>query len=44
MWIERDGTEAGIMHDLSAVGIPRYAIVLGFYSRAARQPSDYVVV
>ena len=43
IWIERDGTEHGIANDLTAAGIPRDAIVLGFYSRAARQHSDFAV-
>lgn len=43
IWIERDGTEHGIANDLVAAGVPRDAIVLGFYSRVARQHSDFAV-
>jgi hypothetical protein len=43
VWIERDGTEHGIANEFVAAGIPRDAIVLGFYSRAARQHTDFAV-
>lgn len=43
IWIERDGTEYGIANELVAAGVPRDAIVLGFYSRAARQYTDFAV-
>lgn len=43
IWIERDGTEHGIANDLVAAGIPRDAIVLGFYSHAARQHTEFAV-
>lgn len=41
IWIQRDGTEHGIANDLVAAGIPRDHIVLGFYSAATRQYTDY---
>lgn len=41
IWIQRDGTEHGIANELVAVGIPRERIVLGFYSRQARQHTDF---
>ena len=43
IWIERDGTESGIANELIAAGIPRHAIVLGFYSQAARKHTDFAV-
>lgn len=43
VWIERDGTEHGIANELVSAGVPRDAIVLGFYSRAARQHTDFAV-
>jgi hypothetical protein len=43
VWIQRDGTEYGIVNDLVAAGIPREHIVLGFYSSAVRQHTDYAV-
>lgn len=41
VWIQRDGTEHGIANDLVAAGIPRDHIVLGFYTPAARQHTDF---
>ncbi len=41
IWIQRDGTEHGIANDLVAAGIPRDQIVLGFYSAATRQHTEY---
>lgn len=41
IWIQRDGTEHGIAHDLVAGGVPRDQIVLGFYSSHTRQHTDY---
>ena len=43
VWIQRDGTEHGVAHDLVAAGIPRDQIVLGFYSSPTRQYTDFAV-
>lgn len=42
-WIQRDGTESGIAHDLEAAGIPRDRIVLAFRSPEIRRHSGYAV-
>jgi hypothetical protein len=36
IWIQHDGTEDGVAHDLVAAGIPKERIVLAFKSPAAR--------
>lgn len=41
IWIQRDGTEAGIADDLVEAGIPRSRIVLGFWDPEARKLGDF---
>jgi hypothetical protein len=43
VWIQRDGTEEGIALELVAAGIPKHAIVLGFYSDEIRPFTDFAV-
>jgi hypothetical protein len=43
VWIQYDGTKHGIANELVAAGIPRDQIVLGFYSSATRQYTDFAV-
>jgi hypothetical protein len=42
-WIQRDGTEHGIAHDLEAAGIPKDRIVLEFKHREMRPLTGYAV-
>jgi hypothetical protein len=42
-WIQRDGTESGIAHDLEAAGIPKDHIVLAFRPPAVRPHTGYAV-
>jgi hypothetical protein len=42
-WIQRDGTETGIAHDLEAAGIPKDRIVLGFRPPEVRPLTGYAV-
>jgi XisI protein len=41
IWIQRDGTEAGIVNELERVGVPKADIVLGFRPPEIRQYTDY---
>jgi XisI protein len=43
VWVQRDGTEAGITNDLIEAGIPKSDIVLGFQEPNARQYTGYAV-
>lgn len=43
VWIQHDGTEAGIVDDLSAAGIPKDQIVLAFYSPRRRVHTELAV-
>jgi hypothetical protein len=43
-WIQRDGTESGIAHDLEAAGIPKDRIVLAFRFPAVRTHTGYAAV
>lgn len=43
VWIQRDGTEQGIAHELERAGIPKHHIVLGFHPPDIRQHTDYAV-
>lgn len=43
VWIQRDGTEAGIAVDLEQAGIPKNRIVLGFRPPEIRKYTDYAV-
>ncbi len=43
IWIQRDGTEAGIAADLERAGIPKDRIVLGFRPPELRKYTGYAV-
>jgi hypothetical protein len=42
-WIQRDGTETGVAHDLEAAGITKDRIVLAFKSLKVRPHTGYAV-
>lgn len=44
IWIQRDGTEAGVAADLLRAGVPKAKIVLGFRSEELRQDSEVAVI
>jgi hypothetical protein len=41
VWIQHDGTEAGVAIELEAAGIPREQIVLGFHHPSKRKYTPY---
>ena len=43
IWIQQDGTEAGIAPELMALGVDNQQIVLGFKSVERRQITDFAV-
>lgn len=43
LWIQRDGTEQGIVTELVAAGIPKEAIVLAFHPPEIRCHTEYAV-
>lgn len=43
IWIQYDGTEAGIANELVAMGVPKQNIVLGFHSPFMRQHTEFAV-
>ncbi|MGA1623491.1 MAG: XisI protein [Synechocystis sp.] len=43
IWIQHDGTENGIAHELEAAGIPKKQIVLAFKPITNRQLTEYAV-
>ena len=43
IWIQRDGTEEGIVPELLRAGVPKEHIVLGFRSPAARKHTEFAV-
>ena len=43
VWIQRDGTEEGIVVELEQAGIPKNCIVLGFRPPEIRKYTDYAV-
>lgn len=43
IWIQRDGTEAGVATALVEAGIPKDQIVLGFRPPEIRQHTEYAV-
>lgn len=43
IWIQQDGTEAGIANELVALGVPKERIVLGFKSLQRRQITEFAV-
>lgn len=44
VWIEWDGIEYGIAHDLLEAGIPKEDIVMAFYGREPRPLTELVAV
>lgn len=44
IWIQRDGTENGIAHDLEKAGVPKNDIVLGFHPPDVRPFTEYAVI
>ncbi len=44
IWIQRDGTENGIAHDLEENGIPKKDIVLGFHPADVRPFTEYAAI
>ena len=43
VWVQRDGTESGITHELVQAGIPKNRIVLGFHEPGVRQYREYAI-
>jgi hypothetical protein len=41
IWIQHDGTEAGLANELLALGVPKDDIVLGFHSPFMRQHTEF---
>lgn len=41
IWIQHDGTEAGIAYELESTGIPKSHIVLAFKPLANRKLTEY---
>ena len=41
IWIQQDGTEAGIANELVVLGVPKDRIVLGFKSLQRRQITEF---
>ena len=41
IWVQHDGTEAGIARDFVAAGVPQKSIVLAFKHPSRRQYTDY---
>jgi hypothetical protein len=43
IWLQHDGTEKGIAHDLLDLGVPKEDIVLAFHSPSRRQFTGFAV-
>ena len=43
IWVERDGTEAGVTQELLDAGIPKEDIVLGFYRPERRSITEFAL-
>ena len=43
IWVQRDGTEDGIVTDLEAAGIPKFDLVLAFHPQHLRKYTEYAV-
>ena len=43
IWVQRDGTEDGIVVDLEAAGIPKSDLVLAFHPQRLRKYTEYAV-
>ena len=43
IWIQYDGTEAGVANELAALGVPKSDIVLAYLSSFARQHTEFAV-
>ncbi|MGL5795660.1 MAG: XisI protein [Waterburya sp.] len=43
IWIQRDGTEDGIVTDLETAGVPKSDMVLAFHPQRLRKYTEYAV-
>lgn len=43
VWIQQDGTEAGVAEELVLAGIPKNSIVLGFKSIERRKLTEFAI-
>lgn len=43
VWIQHDGTEEGVASELTAAGIPKESIVLGFRHPRVREHTGFAV-
>lgn len=43
IWIQYDGTEGGIAQELTALGVPKEDIVLGFHPPSIRKLTEFAV-
>ncbi len=43
LWIQRDGTEHGVAHELLEAGVPKDHIVLAFRSPELRKATDFAI-
>jgi hypothetical protein len=43
IWIQYDGTEGGIAHQLVALGVPKEDIVLGYHPPSVRKFTEFAV-
>lgn len=43
VWVEVDGTEEGIAHELVEAGIPKENIILGFYRPQRRSLTEFAI-
>ena len=43
IWVQRDGTEDGVVVDLEAAGIPKSDLVLAFHPQRLRKYTEYAV-
>lgn len=43
IWVQRDGTERGVVTDFLEAGVPKDRIVLGFHSPEKRKLTEYAV-
>ena len=43
IWIQHDGTEVGIANELTALGVPKQSIILGYQDPDARKLTEFAV-
>lgn len=43
IWVQEDGTEAGIANQLVELGVPKHDIVIGFHQPELRQYTDFAL-